>query len=664
MQRVEGVPSDCFFAVRAGHSRRQVLAEANKSLKFPEEVADCTELQVELLTVLGRTTLRLEPGQDHYALELTTAGASFDLSPVKCEVEVRRDSPPCSRQQVPQGPSSGGSVARHERAISAQRYMEQHGLLEAVQTAMEATVKKRPADPIPLMAQLLVEAAAGRKSPAKVAFDSSSETLNRTQAPAMLTARLDDDAGRPSSVSTEVGSPGACRTAVVSPDSMRQETDSVHQDVDMGVAAQEAETMRMPMRVLGQAGPGSYECAATASVGSLSCAEVSISLDHEEQTQQDPSRPLRRNKEVVRLPLLGPALASVADRDTYTQIDTAAESDVAARLALEDHNLRLLDSLAGGGDVSVRESAAIDPCDESVRSLGENTANDVALGRFVGEAGMHLKESLHLCAASQTAGEAPRRSGSHLSSASSVLTSAPGVDDVVVRVSVQPEVVARRRPQGSEPSEASCIASEHSRLGEEAVRRLGEEAVRLDTYQLRPPMAPRPAHHRHGRAPSAAGGASTVSVHSVCADDSDDSRKKSAALEALTWQSMEAIGKHIEKIRLPPDYLRRHAMARSMSNVSEVTAHQFLEEMEPIPERERVVLAHRDVTCQTLRDILRQEGLPWQPQLACGLSAARTAASMAEQRVLAELDRLERVTSSDVAASPAPPGVGASGLRA
>lgn len=39
-----------------------------------------------------------------------------------------------------------------------------------------------------------------------------------------------------------------------------------------------------------QAGPGSYECAATASVGSLSCAEVSISLDHEEQTQQDPSR--------------------------------------------------------------------------------------------------------------------------------------------------------------------------------------------------------------------------------------------------------------------------------------------------------------------------------------------------------------------------------------
>lgn len=175
----DGIPEGSMLSVRAAHTRRQAPLEVGKPLRFPDEVSRCNELQVDVLAVLGRAKLLLQPGTGRYGVQLepSTGGAQMT-----CDIEVRREHfcdvaphvAPClaTRSDASQAPAPGSGGARgrlrsHQVAAEAQKsahdYMDRHCLVQAVQAAMQATINERPVEPLLFIANRLVLAAAELK---------------------------------------------------------------------------------------------------------------------------------------------------------------------------------------------------------------------------------------------------------------------------------------------------------------------------------------------------------------------------------------------------------------------------------------------------------------------------------------------------------------------
>lgn len=178
VHRCDGIPDGSMLSVRAGHTRRQAPLELGRPLKFPAEVSACDEIQVDILALLGRAKLAIRPATDRYDVFLEPASGRSTMS---CEMEVRRapnvaatpTRPPGSRPpSATKRPQTAGlsrtsgctSSRRHEVAMSAQKYMERHGLVLAVQQAMQVTVSDRPDDPLTCMANQLLLLASEMKT--------------------------------------------------------------------------------------------------------------------------------------------------------------------------------------------------------------------------------------------------------------------------------------------------------------------------------------------------------------------------------------------------------------------------------------------------------------------------------------------------------------------
>mmetsp|Transcript_36587 Transcript_36587/g.105176 ORF Transcript_36587/g.105176 Transcript_36587/m.105176 type:complete len:650 (+) Transcript_36587:101-2050(+) len=642
VQRVEGAPGGSQIGIRAGHARKQVVAESQKVMRFPWEVSDCGKLQVEFLAVLGRASIALEPDKELYSFEIEPSGA---CQGIKADVKVRRtaiEPPPTHGPQAAPPPSN----RRPQQAVAANLYMEKHGLMEAVQKAITTTVEQRPEDPVMYLSRLLAESAAEQRTPSKAGLDTTGDTqcptdgeVNRStmSTPSVMTSRFgttreartpsrfdDQDEQFPSAASTEADDAAASRT-VPSPE---QETSSENVEMLGDVECIQNETISCePLNALRQVPRSMYEAASTASLGSLSCAEVSICLDHENEAKEG-LRPSNRRKDqaVLRMPLLGPALAAAADYEQtgITCVDTLAESDAVARQVLQSHSFQLVNfALPGQEARPLAGSIGDDDDDARTAAMSDNVHQDseADFRQIASDVRMKMSESVQpdMAARMQPPG------GSASASMASIVSEA-GAEEVQVRLSLQAALKAeadaetRRRRHCAEASNAPAGASEPSRSG-------GDD-VQLDTHPPRPPLAPRPAQRRHSRASS--GDASTVSVQSVRTGDDDETRSSASAIRAVARQSTEQLRSQLDKAIRPPDHLRRHP--RATSSVSDITMHQFFDELEPISEY--VALAHRDIAGQSLKEILG--GFSKQ------LADARIASSLAEQRVR---DRLSHVTA-------------------
>lgn len=203
LHRCDGIPEGSMLSVRAGHTRRQAPFEPGRPLKFPLEVATCSEIQVDIMAILGRAKLTLTPGTDRYVLQLETTGEKRKMS---CEVEVRNNNINSFRDDtlatppkpISTRPSNGAterkrpqptnvartsSSRRHDNAISVQRYMERHRLVEAMQSALKATVSDRPEDPFSYMANRLLMAGTEIKQPDEAFYKKNGwevDTLDET----------------------------------------------------------------------------------------------------------------------------------------------------------------------------------------------------------------------------------------------------------------------------------------------------------------------------------------------------------------------------------------------------------------------------------------------------------------------------------------------------
>jgi hypothetical protein len=184
LTRCEGeFPQGSFLSVRAGNTvKRQSLLEPGKLLKLPCEAikgADgrpLTEVTVEALAVLGRGTVYLKQDIEKYGLSIESTCENRNLN---WDVEVRWSREEAAVQGKVHGAriadrlpvqslsrdtagnekrsSSSGRRHRHSHAISAQKYLTKHKLLEAMHEALQAAVKDRPENPLAYMSQKLLK---------------------------------------------------------------------------------------------------------------------------------------------------------------------------------------------------------------------------------------------------------------------------------------------------------------------------------------------------------------------------------------------------------------------------------------------------------------------------------------------------------------------------
>jgi len=197
----DGFPEDSMLSVRAGNVvKRQAPMEPGKPIKFPWDAVrgpggDLTinEVTVEVLAVLGRAKLMVDSHTDKCGLsfQATAFNSSCENRKTTCDLEVRMvkgEIPVPSKAQLVTKPlvthglrsGSGSAVTastekrtasrgraaghRHTHAISAQKYMNQHQLLEAMHSALQAAVSDRPEDPLMHMAHKLMKLAEDSKS--------------------------------------------------------------------------------------------------------------------------------------------------------------------------------------------------------------------------------------------------------------------------------------------------------------------------------------------------------------------------------------------------------------------------------------------------------------------------------------------------------------------
>jgi hypothetical protein len=134
--------------------------EPGRALKFPGDslqggVCDVT---VDVLAVVGRGKLQLNPYTNKYGLEIVSTLSDSNMS---CEVEVSwsKDHKVAMKQSdlktVSANGRSGRQTHRHSHAISVQNYMSEHRLLEAMHSALQAAVKDWPEDPVMHMSKKL-----------------------------------------------------------------------------------------------------------------------------------------------------------------------------------------------------------------------------------------------------------------------------------------------------------------------------------------------------------------------------------------------------------------------------------------------------------------------------------------------------------------------------
>jgi len=177
-----GIPEGSILSVRAGSNRRQAPLEIGKALRFPVDAGG--DLQVDILAVLGRSKIHLDPSSKRYLVQLDS-GSSRSMN---CDLEVRHNEEkaegatdlPLVKVPARKTQAAGKALdavkershSKHQQAaMSAQRYMEKHQLVPAVQAAMQETVSRRPEDPLTAMAEFLLAIAAKQKPAAALTGD-------------------------------------------------------------------------------------------------------------------------------------------------------------------------------------------------------------------------------------------------------------------------------------------------------------------------------------------------------------------------------------------------------------------------------------------------------------------------------------------------------------
>eukprot|EP00746_Dinoflagellata_sp_MGD_P006401 gnl/MRDRNA2_/MRDRNA2_112512_c0_seq1.p1 gnl/MRDRNA2_/MRDRNA2_112512_c0~~gnl/MRDRNA2_/MRDRNA2_112512_c0_seq1.p1 ORF type:complete len:949 (-),score=300.13 gnl/MRDRNA2_/MRDRNA2_112512_c0_seq1:32-2878(-) len=159
--QAENVPEGSLLSIRAGTTRRQAHADAKQRFRFPkgqEHVSD--PLKIDILSPLGGSRLTLKGEQERYTVPIKSADGSRTMN-ITLEVKgavvdgMKLTSPLTSPPAKDSPDCKGGASRRHLAALQAREYLDEHSVLQVVQSLLQNIVKERPQDPWAYMQQNL-----------------------------------------------------------------------------------------------------------------------------------------------------------------------------------------------------------------------------------------------------------------------------------------------------------------------------------------------------------------------------------------------------------------------------------------------------------------------------------------------------------------------------
>jgi len=138
----KNIPAEKLISIRAGGTTRKVQLSALQSpLKFPVAAESLSTVKVEVLDLLGFSRVALNPAEEQYNVVLDTMSSNATATDAPMEVQLKVKS--VGDREVAR--SQADEDARKE--IKAKDYLDEHNLVNFLQTLLHGLMKDKPVDP-------------------------------------------------------------------------------------------------------------------------------------------------------------------------------------------------------------------------------------------------------------------------------------------------------------------------------------------------------------------------------------------------------------------------------------------------------------------------------------------------------------------------------------
>lgn len=172
----EGIPEGCVLSVRAGSTRRQAPASADRPFRFPASSGEALPFKVDVLEPVASARLILRPGEEKrknvmYTIPLDClnqdnaekcpAGPSssvpmsvtFAVQPIEEQKEETKSDEQDGAYRKRGSSHGSSSSSRHYQAKAAREYLDQHNLVEFTQLLVQSVIKEQPDRPYDFMSK-------------------------------------------------------------------------------------------------------------------------------------------------------------------------------------------------------------------------------------------------------------------------------------------------------------------------------------------------------------------------------------------------------------------------------------------------------------------------------------------------------------------------------
>lgn len=160
LTRASNIPEGSIVSIRAGHSRRQAPLNYDQAFKFPLKRDAANPFKVNVYSQFGKARLVLRNSEDVYIAQIE---GEDGVSVGTLEFEVKDSA---SQERSRRRPASQPSqvAVKAKKSVQVSRYLDEHGLIEYMQSLIQSVMHEQPADPYQYMIRQLQAAIVARGS--------------------------------------------------------------------------------------------------------------------------------------------------------------------------------------------------------------------------------------------------------------------------------------------------------------------------------------------------------------------------------------------------------------------------------------------------------------------------------------------------------------------
>lgn len=158
MLDVDGAPADSLLSIRVGGQCRQGSTASRKPYKFSVHPDDAGMFKVDVLVPVGSARIVARPGAREYVVPIDCGDGSGKTMELKLGVTSAAEGAAAKGSSPGELPDSDGTSKRHNVALEARDYLDEHKLTPFIQSLLQGMLKTKPKDPYVWMTQQLLSA--------------------------------------------------------------------------------------------------------------------------------------------------------------------------------------------------------------------------------------------------------------------------------------------------------------------------------------------------------------------------------------------------------------------------------------------------------------------------------------------------------------------------